>query len=60
MWPFLQTKGVPIEEVSDVVRSHWFWRRVAYPGGIVPHKKTVAVGGVPVEVPEGNEYADKV
>ena len=31
---FLQpeTKGVPIEEAANVVRAHWFWRRVAYPG----------------------------
>ena len=31
---FLQpeTRGVPIEEAANVVRAHWFWRRVAYPG----------------------------
>lgn len=47
----LQTKGVPIEEVSDVVRAHWLWRRVAYPGGIIPPKKTAQVDGVPVDLP---------
>ena len=31
---FLQpeTCGVPIEEAANVVRAHWLWRRVAYPG----------------------------
>ena len=31
---FLQpeTRGIPIEEAANVVRAHWFWRRVAYPG----------------------------
>lgn len=48
----LQTKGVPIEEVSNVVRSHWLWRRVAYKGGIIPPTTVQVVDGVPVELPK--------
>ena len=45
----MQTKGVPIEEVSHVVRSHWLWRRVAYKGGVIPPLNVQVVDGVPIE-----------
>ena len=46
----MQTGNVPIEEVSHVVRSHWFWRRVAFKGGVVPPLHTKVVNGVPVDI----------
>ncbi len=23
-------------QAANFVRSHWFWRKVAYPGGVIP------------------------
>lgn len=54
----LQTKGVPIEEVSNVVRSHWLWRRVAYKGGVIPPLHIKVVDGVPIEF--GKHSVDSV
>lgn len=36
-----ETRGVPIEEAANFVRAHWFWRKVAYKGGVIP-KNNVA------------------
>eukprot|EP00891_Asterochloris_glomerata_P007570 jgi/Astpho2/7570/Aster-02476 len=39
-WVFVrETRGVPIEECADWQRAHWAWRRIAYPGGVVPNKR---------------------
>lgn len=55
----LQTKGVPIEEVSNVVRSHWLWRRVAYKGGVIPPTNIQVVDGVPMEMGK-HELLDQI
>ncbi|CAL5224738.1 g7471 [Coccomyxa viridis] len=31
-----ETRGVPIERSAQHVRSHWFWRKVAYKNGVIP------------------------
>ena len=34
VWAFLpETKGVPLEEVADLWKKHWFWKRVVGEGG---------------------------
>jgi hypothetical protein len=44
-----ETKGIPIEEVANHVRAHWFWRKICYPGGVIPERQVRVVGGVAVE-----------
>ena len=46
---------MPIEEVANLVRSHWLWRRVAYKDGVIPPVHVHVVDGVPVETGRLND-----
>ena len=44
-------------QAANFVRSHWFWRKVAYPGGIIP-ASTIPKLGVDPEIKARAEALD--